>query len=155
MTVEATLCQIIDDDRILLQKKSTGKFGEGKWNGPGGKLKLGESPYSGVIREVYEETGLLVSNLKYHGCLKHFFGNIKEVDWMVHIFSSKNYKGKLKESDEGELKWFSFREIPFREMWQDDKYWLPLLLEGKNFEGEFYFNEDGTKLIDHNLVEKK
>jgi hypothetical protein len=36
-------------------------------------------------------------------------------------------------------------------MWLDDKYWLPLALEGKKFEGEFYFNKSGDKLIRHYL----
>ena len=34
MTTEATLLTIIKDGRILLQRKASGRFGEGKWNGP-------------------------------------------------------------------------------------------------------------------------
>jgi hypothetical protein len=37
-------------------------------------------------------------------------------------------------------------------MWQDDKHWLPLLLDGKDFTGEFFFNEDGSELLDFNLT---
>jgi hypothetical protein len=48
-------------------------------------------------------------------------------------------------------KWFKIQEIPFDQMWPDDKYWLPLLLKGKNFEGEFHF--DGRKLIDYQIRE--
>jgi hypothetical protein len=45
-------------------------------------------------------------------------------------------------------------QIPYEEMWQDDEHWLPLLLEGKRFEGEFYFNEDATELLDYSIREK-
>ncbi|MBC8223003.1 hypothetical protein H8E65_00310, partial [Candidatus Bathyarchaeota archaeon] len=36
VTVEATLCAIVRDGRILLQRKAAGRFGEGEWNGAGG-----------------------------------------------------------------------------------------------------------------------
>ena len=55
--IQATICEIIKDEKILLQYKAEGKFGEGKWNGPGGKIKPEETPLEGVIREVQEETG--------------------------------------------------------------------------------------------------
>ena len=56
--------------------------------------------------------------------------------------------------EEGELRWFPVEEIPYGEMWQDDEYWLPLLLEGKRYEGDFYFNKDATELLDYSLREK-
>ena len=151
MTVEATLCHIIDGGRLLLQRKSAGLFGEGKWNGVGGKLKEGESPREGAAREVFEETGLTVSNLKPHGVLNFFFGQRKEPDWVVHVFSTSTFEGEPRPSEEGVLRWFAFDETPYDEMWQDDEHWLPLLLEGKRFSGDFYFNEDGTEMVDFNL----
>ena len=151
MTVEATLCHIIDGDRLLLQRKSAGLFGEGKWNGVGGKLKAGESPMEGAAREALEETGLLVSQLKLHGVLNFYFGQKAKPDWVVHVFSTSTFEGKLKSSEEGILRWFAFDEIPYDEMWQDDEHWLPLLLEGRRFNGDFHFNEDGTKLLDFDL----
>lgn len=155
MVVIATLCHIIDKStvfpRLLLQRKSAGLFGEGKWNGVGGKLKEGEAPNEGAAREVLEETGLRVSNLKPHGVLNFYFGDRDELDWVVHVFSTSLFKGRLKPSEEGMLRWFSFNEIPYEEMWQDDEHWLSLLLEGRRFNGDFYFNEDGTKLLDFDL----
>lgn len=151
MTVEATLCHILYKDRLLLQRKSSGLFGEGKWNGVGGKMKAGEAPREGAAREVLEETGLRVSNLKTHGILKFYFGKIANPDWAVHIFSTGTFEGKLSASDEGKLKWFALDEIPYDEMWQDDRHWLPILLEGRRFNGDFYFNEDGTKLLNFYL----
>jgi len=58
MVVEATLCEIVHGGRLLLQRKSAGRFGEGKWNGPGGKVQPGETPLECVVREVRDETGL-------------------------------------------------------------------------------------------------
>jgi 8-oxo-dGTP pyrophosphatase MutT (NUDIX family) len=151
MTILATLCTILREDNLLLQRKSAGFFGEGKWNGVGGKLKPGESPNEGVKREVLEETGLLISQLKLHGVLKFYFGKIERPNWIVYVFSTRVFKGDLKSSEEGLLQWFSFDEIPYEQMWQDDKYWLPFLIKNRNFSGDFYFNERGTILNNHNL----
>ena len=32
--------------------------------------------------------------------------------------------------------------IPYHDMWQDDQYWLPGMLEGKTFKGYFHFDQD-------------
>jgi len=151
VTIEATLCVIIRDGNILLQRKAAGRFGEGKWNGAGGKLGPGEDPVDGVVREVREETGLEIREPRLHGVLRHFFGDRTTPAWSVYIFSAREFNGKPAESDEGELRWFRVGEIPYGEMWADDEHWLPLLLAGEEFEGEFYFDEDATVLLDFSL----
>ncbi len=151
MTVEATLCAIIRDGRILLQRKAAGRFGEGKWNGAGGKLEPGEDPADGVIQEVLEETGLRIREPRRHGLLDHYFGDRVIPAWSVHIFSATEFEGDPVGGDEGKLRCFPVDEIPYGEMWEDDIHWLPLLLEGKNFDGAFYFNEDASRLLDFRL----
>lgn len=147
MAVKATVCHIINGKYLLLQKKSVGLFGEGKWNGVGGKLVEGETFLEGVEREVLEETGLSVSNLIPHGILNFFFGQKAEPDWIVHVFSTCTFEGTMRPSNEGWLRWFTFDEIPYDEMWQDDEHWLPLLLDGKRFSGDFHFDEGGSQLL--------
>jgi len=151
MAVIATLCHIIRNNTLLLQKKSKGLFGEGKWNGVGGKLEMNESPEACVAREVLEETGLKASDFKFHGVLNFYFGDRNELDWVVYVFSTKVFKEEPKPDGEGKLQWFAFEDIPYNEMWQDDKHWLPLLLENKKFRGSFYFDEEGKELLGFNL----
>jgi len=151
MPIVATLCHIIKDGNFLLQKKTKGLFGEGKWNGVGGRSKPDESPEECVKREVFEETGLKVLGLKFHGILNFYFGDREKLDWIVHVFSTINFEGEPKSSEEGDLKWFDFEEIPYEKMWGDDKYWLPLLFKGQHFRGNFYFDEKGEKLLDFSL----
>jgi 8-oxo-dGTP diphosphatase len=149
--IGATLCHIIKDSKIQLLKKSAGRFGEGKWNAPGGKLEDEEDPEAGAIREVYEETGLAVMNLKLFGLLQFYFGQKQEVDWLVYVFSANDFLGKIIASDEGELRWFNLEKIPYTEMWEDDKHWLPLLLNSKQFEGTFFFDSEGKSLLDFKI----
>ncbi len=151
MTTEATLLTIIKDGQILLQRKAVGRFGGGKWNGAGGKLKPGEDPADGVIREVLEETGLRIAEPRRHGLLDHYFGDRSKPAWSVHIFSVTEYEGEPVGGEEGELRWFPVEEIPYGEMWEDDLHWLPLLLEGRDFDGAFYFDEDASRLLDFRL----
>ena len=113
MVIGATLCEIVHEGKLLLQRKRSGRFGEGRWNGPGGKLKPSESPEDGCRREVFEETGLRLGQLVYHGVLRHFFGEVEEPDWAVHIFSTTEIIGDIKENEEGELRWWCFFYIVF------------------------------------------
>jgi len=95
MVIYGTLCYIIDDKKLLLLKKAAGLFGGGKWNGLGGKIDIGESPEKTCMREVYKESGLHVSNLKYHGTLKFWFENTNE-SIIVYVFSTKSFEGNLR-----------------------------------------------------------
>jgi len=131
-------------------KKATGLFGGGKWNGLGGKIGAGESPEQACIREVLEESGLQISNLRYHGVLKFWFGRASE-PIIVYVFSTRSFEGQPREGREGILRWIDFDEIPYEEMWEDDRYWLPVLMEGKHFNGEFHFNDEGNTLLRHKL----
>ena len=149
----ATVCHILKNSGLLLQKKSEGLFGAGKWNGVGGKCHLDESPEICVVREVYEETGLTVCSIKYHGELTFTFGSHVSNQLVVHVFSTRDFTGSIQANDEGILQWFAFTDVPYNSMWLDDQYWLPLLLAGKRFRGFFHFNQEGTVIQAWKLTE--
>ena len=46
--------------------------------------------------------------------------------------------------------WFEMTNIPFDEMWPDDKYWFPMFLEGQKFSGYFLF-EGHDKILKYTL----
>ena len=37
--------------------------------------------------------------------------------------------------------WFSFAEIPYKNMWPDDIYWMKKLISGEKFKAEFNFSD--------------
>lgn len=133
-----TLCLIVENNRILLAMKKRG-FGAGHWNGYGGKLNPGESIEEAASREVKEEIALTPIEIVQQGIVT--FKGEEEADLEVHIFRITKYTGEPKESEEMKPKWFLIDEIPYDEMWPDDRYWLPLFLEGKNFIGQFTYKE--------------
>lgn len=54
----AAYALVVDGDRILLTRVAAGYPGAGRWNLPGGGVEPDEQPVDGVLRELYEETGL-------------------------------------------------------------------------------------------------
>lgn len=151
LMIRATICEITKDGKLLLQRKAAGRFGEGKWNGPGGKINYDETPVEGVVREVKEETGLTALDPVLLGNIDFYFGEKERPDWTTFVFKVTEFEGELTPNEEGELRWFRFEEIPYEAMWEDDLYWLPHLLEGKKVTGTFWFDEDGEELLRHKL----
>lgn len=151
MTTTGTLCFIERDGKFLMLRKADKLFGGGKWNAPGGKIADGETAETCAAREVLEETGLEAKNLEHRGLLNFF--NAGKLDWSVHVFVTHEFNGSPKAGREGELRWIAKDDLPFDQMWEDDQHWLPMMLEGKRFEGNFYFMKDFQKLLKCSIKE--
>ncbi|AGB04039.1 ADP-ribose pyrophosphatase [Aciduliprofundum sp. MAR08-339] len=134
--IKAVIVHIIRDGRILLHYKKRG-HGKGKWNGLGGKLERNESPEECAVREAREEMGASITQVERAGIIK--FYDVNGEDWLVYVFRA-SIEGEPQESDESIPKWFPLNSIPYEEMWEDDKYWLPVVLNGLKFEAEFWFD---------------
>ena len=133
-------------------KKNPGLFGAGKWNAPGGKLQPKETAEQCAAREVLEETGLEVEELRSIGTLVFFkYDKREDPDWIAHVFLTNEFHGTTKESEEGILRWFPIDQPPLDEMWEDDRYWYRHAVGGRSFRGDFYFRGDLEKLVDHKI----
>ena len=151
MAMIGTLCYVRRDGHVLLQLKAEGRFGGGLWNGPGGKIEDGESAEEATVREMREETGLTVRDLKEHGTLTFYLGDAREPDYAVHVFSTGSFEGTLESSDEGHVVWHPDDALPYERMWPDDPIWVPHLLAGRRFQGTFRLNDDLSRVIEHEL----
>jgi 8-oxo-dGTP diphosphatase/2-hydroxy-dATP diphosphatase len=143
-----TLCLTRKESMVLLGMKKRG-FGEGRWNGFGGKLEKGESIVEAAIRETREESGIKVEELEEKGVIDfHFLNTGKLLE--VHVFNVLKYSGEAIETEEMSPRWFHLDEIPFESMWADDIYWMPIFFKGSKFRGKFVF-EDNNKLLSHKI----
>ncbi len=142
-----TLALFVKDGKVLLGMKKRG-FGEGKWNGYGGKLLDGEDAPSAAVREIAEESGIVVpkENLNHLGTIDFFFEGNPDWDQRGMIYRIDEWEGEAVETEEMNPKWYPFDQIPYDDMWVDDKYWLPHLLDNVPFTAEFYFDADGKKI---------
>ena len=143
-TERATLCFVIRDGQILLIHKKRG-LGAGKINGPGGRIEADETAVQGAIRETEEEVGVTPLELTQIGEL--FFEFLDGYKLHVAVFVAEDCSGTLIETSEAIPFWVEIDQIPYHEMWEDDPYWLPLLLSRNHFKGYFLF--DGERLLSH------
>ena len=97
---------IKDGDKYLLQDRV-----KKDWQGytfPGGHIEPGESIVQSAIREVKEETGLIMKNPRLVG-VKQFW--VKSCRYIVFLFSATKFSGDLRGSNEGEVGWFTKEEM--------------------------------------------
>jgi 8-oxo-dGTP diphosphatase/2-hydroxy-dATP diphosphatase len=163
-----TLVLVLDRParRVLLGMKKRG-FGEGKWNGFGGKVEPGESVLECAKRELVEESGLDVplQSLELRGRLQFQMNSDGMVnsetgevssDLDVRVFSCDSTTACAgqtpAESEEMAPRWWEWDKVPFASMWADDPIWFPHLLAGKKFVGSIVF-QDKTVLVSHSVEE--
>jgi len=138
-TDKATLLFVLKEDDVLLIRKKRG-LGAGKINGPGGKLEPGETPRQCAMREVREELCISVLDAQPCGELRFQFTDGYSIH--VYVFTSTRFEGEPTETDEAVPLWFKRSEIPYVEMWADDRIWLPRVLDGASVTGKFIFSKD-------------
>lgn len=147
-----TLVFIRTPTQILLGLKKRG-FGVNKWNGFGGKLEPNELIVDAAARELKEECCLTVRtiDLSNIGHLEFTFeGDPVMMD--VRVYSADVFNGTPTETEEMMPRWFTYDQIPYDEMWPDDRLWFPCMLKGKLFYGRFHY-QGYDKILNYNIEE--
>jgi len=126
---------------ICLAMKKRG-FGVNRFNGAGGKVEVNkETVEEAAIRETREEIGVTVDKLNKVAELSFYFPHNPAWDQMVHVYFVEKWEGEPTESEEMRPKWFSAESLPYSDMWPDDIFWLPWVLEGNLVKATFKFGE--------------
>ena len=106
------MCMISDGEGNLVMLQKVG----GRYQGatfPGGHVERDETFLEAVVREVREETGLVIEAPKFCGFYHWFCDNVHH---MVYIYLAEKYMGKLCSSEEGEVSWISEEDFLKREL---------------------------------------
>ncbi len=103
-----------EQNRILLQRTA-----ELVWSLPAGAIEPGETPARAIIREVWEETGLIVRPLRIVGVFggggfRYQYSNGDAVEYTIILFECERVGGELGGRDDEtiKLKYFSLEEMP-------------------------------------------
>lgn len=152
----ATLCFLLrrtTTAEVLLGWKKTG-FGRGKYNGFGGKLLPGESFVEGAVREVWEEAGVQVDpdDLVHGGELWFIYPGDPQNNHHARVYTTEVWLGEPRETPEMRARWFTFANVPYEQMWQDDIYWLPTVLSGGTIHAEVLFALDGESIAEFRIL---
>ena len=102
------MCMVYDGDRILVQDRKNPD-----WPGitfPGGHIEAQESFVESVIREVKEETGLDIADVRLCG-VKQWSHRAGKYRYIVFFYKTNTYSGELNSSEEGEVFWIDKKEL--------------------------------------------
>ena len=128
-----TICYIEQDGNYLMlhRTKKENDQSHDKWLGDGGKFEKDESPDECILREVKEETGLILTSYQLRGVMT-FVSDIWETEYMF-IYTADEFEGELAECSEGDLQWIKKTEVMNLKLWEGDKIFLKKLIDGDGF----------------------
>ena len=121
--IPRTLVFITREDKVLLLRGSAKKrIWANKYNGIGGHIERDEDIYSAARREVIEETGLDVENLRLVGLIN--IDGDQPTGIMLFVFAAESRSGEPISSEEGTLEWIERDKITQVDLVED----LPIIL---------------------------
>lgn len=147
-----TLCYIEKDDKYLMlhRVKKENDLNHDKWVGVGGKFEPDETPEECMLREVREETGLMLTKYRFRAILT-FLSDEWETEY-IHLYTASKFTGTLLECDEGNLEWIPKSEIDKLKLWEGDKIFFKLLRETEDF-FSLKLRYEGEKLVETKLTQ--
>ena len=122
-----TLCYVERDGCWLMMHRTKKEQDEnaGKWIGLGGHLEADESPEECIRREIAEEAGIRVTDLRLRGIITFILP-----DWgneLTFLYTARTDEEKLPVCPEGELKWVPVDQVLSLPLWEGDRVFIPLL----------------------------
>jgi len=104
---------IIKDGKFLMQRRQ-GSHGAGSWSVPGGHLEFGESFEDTARREVMEETGLEIKNIRFAAVTNDIFAEENKhyvTVWMLSEWASGVVENREPEKCTAQA-WHTFDDLP-------------------------------------------
>lgn len=112
--IQAASVALFHNERILLILRGRESLA-GLWSLPGGRLEASETHEQAAIREIHEETGLQVSNLKFVKKFTPFQmqnGVKVESKFRLKVFTSLHFTGNLcADDDAADAQWFEISQL--------------------------------------------
>lgn len=138
----ATLVYALRDEQVLLVRRNS-EPNRGLWVAPGGKLERGESPVECAVREMREETGLVIDRPVLRAVMTETSPRA-DYQWLTFIFVAWDFDGTFTPAPGiGEFRWVPVDEVVKLPIPPADAIFFPRMLEdGSTFTAKFEYDAD-------------
>jgi 8-oxo-dGTP diphosphatase len=100
------------DKYLVLRRSPLKKYAPDVIHPVGGKVDIGENPYTSAVREVQEEAGITVKDMRLEAVIQEIQPVKDEpYNWLIFHFSADYNTGEVIATEEGELTWLTAGEI--------------------------------------------
>ena len=142
-TIFTNMCMVYDDNGNVLVHDRI----DDSWSGitfPGGHVEKNEPFTDAVIREIFEETGLTISNVELCD-IKNWIRD-DGGRYVVLLYKTNKYEGELHSSDEGKVWWAPLSDLPGMNLANSMKNMLKIFCDDSLTEQ--FFCKENRKLIE-------
>lgn len=138
-------------ETLLGLGKPDKRVGAHQWNAPGGRMHENESIASACIREIEEETGVVVSEADIEMQGSELVCTVDGFDTAtyLHMAIARMWHGdpSLVSDEFTELAWFPVTALPFSQMIAGDKYWVHRFLSGEYVAGSICHTDKASTAV--------
>ena len=108
MVKEVVAAIIKKDNKIFCAQRNLQKSMGGKWEFPGGKIEIGETPEQALIREIHEELDSTITVDSFFCTVEHDYPTFHIT---MHSFLCTLIEGELFLEEHNDSKWLKLEEL--------------------------------------------
>lgn len=147
---KAVRCYLIKDGKVVVTKYNKGQPTEGYYDIPGGKIEDDETPEQAAIREMKEETGIIVKNLKRRG--KFVADNPNKI-FDFEVFVTEKFEGEPQNFKENTSEWIEIEELLkkkkiFSNIIILDRFFINALIDDRSYFEMYVRLDEEDKILD-------
>ena len=152
------VCYLVKGNKVTggLRKKVSLGLGKNLFSGIGGKVGdipglENETYEEALAREVKEEVGVKIKEYKQFGEVIFIFPFKEKWSQTVVAYIVTDWEGELVETESIKPVTYEIDKLPVSEMWDDSKYWVPLMLKGKKLNAKFIYSKDNKTVSEKEI----